>query len=581
MRKLTLAIMAIALVLGMAQCKKDNTYPGGTRAITLRVDGSSNDSNTRISVNPNTGAVRFSTGDVIYAAYDGKYVGTLTYNGQDFTGNITTGEGDGTKKLAFYFMGNKTPEETLTAGTTSTLTVNIYNQTKSLPVISAGLSNEPYSGNAIYTATLENKCALVKFNVTSDCNSDVPTIITGVNDRVEVTFASGSVGAFNNMQEKGAVRLPGGSGERWAILLPSTEGAPTNLAYSCDLHYNGVYGPFPALANNDYLADGIDVNLENALSGFTIKKDGTKVFFAPGNLQATTTNNGASWTYAFAENQYDVLGEDGGINEAITDKGGHTNANGTLDLFCWVGANAGSEMQTYGIVNDYNRADYGNKHNEYLKSDWGNAVGNIYGRSWSLPEFTRFTYMLGFMQRKSNFPENATAGGDSIYDHRASSTVCGVANARFAIGQIHDSYHNKIINGLFIFPDVYTHPAGIPPLQHINENPRDNDSTSINYNDNFITLAQWTQMEAMGCAFLPATGVRDVAENETLSVIYPQIGGYWQNSSKGIMYAENGNNVIYSYNELKADMMFFSEKCVYSNDHYHRSYGFGVRLVSD
>ena len=579
MRKLTLAIMAIALVLGMAQCKKDNTYPGGTRAITLRVDGSSNDSNTRISVNPNTGAVRFSTGDVIYAAYDGVYVGTLTYNGQDFTGNITTGEGDGTQKLAFYFMGNKTPEETLTAGTTNTLTVNIYNQTKSLPVISAGLSNEPYSGNAIYTATLENKCALVKFNVTSNCNSDVPTIITGVNDRVEVTFASGSsVGAFNNMQEKGAVRLPGGSGERWAILLPSTEGAPTNLAYSCDLHYNGVYGPFPALANNDYLKDGFDVNLENALSGFTIKKDSTKVFFAPGNLQATTTNNGASWTYAFAENQYDVLGS-GGANEAINDSCGHTNVNGTIDLFCWVGENAGSGMQTYGIVNDYNREHYGNTHGEKLKSDWGNAVGNVYGRSWSLPDFRRFTYMLGFMQRKSNFPENATAGGDSIYDHRASSTVCGVANARFAIGQIQDSYHNKTINGLFIFPDVYTHPAGIPALQHINENPRD--TLNLNYNDNNITLAQWTQMEAMGCAFLPATGVRDVDEYGTLSVIYPQIGGYWQNSSYGIMYGENGNYVNYIYNELKADMMFFGPECVYSNDHYHRSYGFGVRLVSD
>ena len=580
MKKVTIAIIAIALVLGMTQCKKkkdlaSDIFEGGTRTITLNVGD-----NSKVSVNPNTGVVKFTQGDIIYVAYEGKYVGTLTFNGDIFTGDITTGQANGDKKLAFYFMGNRTPDENLEKGITNTLSVNIYNQTKSYPVISAGLSNEYYSTGANYSATLNNKCALVKFTVTSNCNTDVPTIITGVNDRVKVTFASGSLGAFENMQEKGAVRLAGGSGERWAILLPSMEGSATSLAYTGDLHYNCTYGPLPAVASNDYLNDGIEVDLENALSGFTIKKNGTKVFFAPGNLQATTTNNGASWTYAFAENQYDVLGEDGGINEAITNKGGHTNANGTIDLFCWVGANAGSEMQTYGIVNDYDRADYGNRHNEYLKSDWGNAVGNIYGRSWSLPEFTRFTYMLGFMQRKSNFPENATAGGDSIYDHRASSTVCGVANARFAIGQIQDSYHNKTINGLFIFPDVYTHPAGIPALQHINENPRDNDSTIINYNDNNITLAQWTQMEAMGCAFLPATGVRDVESNGTLSVIYPQIGGYWQNSSKGIMYGESGNYVNYIYNELKADMMFFSEKCVYSNDHYHRSYGFGVRLVS-
>lgn len=332
------------------------------------------------------------------------------------------------------------------------------------------------------------------------------------------------------------------------------------------------------MANNDYLSDGIAVNLDNELSGFTIDKKGTKVYFAPGNLQATTTNNGASWTYAFAENQYDVLGN-GGINDSITNQSGNTSANGTLDLFCWVGQNAGSEMHTYGIVNDYTREHYGNTHREYLKSDWGNAVGNVYGRSWYLPKFTKFTYMLGFMQRKSDFPTNATAGGDSIYDHRTSSTVCGVANARYAIGQVQDSYHNKTINGLFIFPDVYTHPAGIPALQHINENPRD--TVHLNYNDNNISLAEWTQMEAMGCAFLPATGVRDVDQNGTLTVLNPTTGGYWQNSSDGIIWKDNGNYFTYTYNELKADMMFFGPECVYSNDHYHRSYGFGVRLLTN
>lgn len=419
----------------------------------------------------------------------------------------------------------------------------------------------------------------MKFNVTTSCNTDVPTIITGVNDRVQVTFASGSsVGTFDNMQEKGAVRLAGGSGERWAILLPSLEGAATSLAYTGDLHYNGIYGPFPALANNDYLSDGFDVNLENALSGFTIKKDSTKVFFAPGNLQATTTNKGASWTFTFAENQYDVLGS-GGANLKITDHRGNTTDNGTIDLFCWIGEHAGDTMNTYGIVNDYTREHYGNTYKEKLKSDWGNAVGNVYGRSWSLPDFRRFTYMLGFMQRKSDFPTNATAGGTEIYDHRSSSTVCGVANARYAIGQIQDSYHNKTINGLFIFPDVYTHPAGIPALQHINENPRD--TVNLNYNDNNISLAEWTQMEAMGCAFLPATGVRDVDANGTLTVLNPTTGGYWQNSSYGIIWKDNGSTFNVTYNELKADMMFFGPECVYSNDHYHRSYGFGVRLVSD
>lgn len=105
---------------------------------------------------------------------------------------------------------------------------------------------------------------------------------------------------------------------------------------------------------------------------------------------------------------------------------------------------------------------------------------------------------------------------------------------------------------------------------------------NLNYNDNNITLAEWTQMEAMGCAFLPATGIRIIdSENAPLEVICPTLGGYWQNSSYGIIWKESDNTFTYTYNENKADMMFFSEKCVYSNNHYHRSYGFGVRLVSD
>lgn len=60
---------------------------------------------------------------------------------------------------------------------------------------------------------------------------------------------------------------------------------------------------------------------EGAISGkFTINGNGDKVFFAKGNLQATTTDNGASWTWAFATNQWDYVGN-AVANNAINGNG--------------------------------------------------------------------------------------------------------------------------------------------------------------------------------------------------------------------------------------------------------------------
>ena len=48
---------------------------------------------------------------------------------------------------------------------------------------------------------------------------------------------------------------------------------------------------------------------EGALSGkFTINADGDQIQFSQGNLQATY--NGSAWTWSFAANQYDYIGND-------------------------------------------------------------------------------------------------------------------------------------------------------------------------------------------------------------------------------------------------------------------------------
>ena len=215
MKKVSMVLAAVALVLGLSQCKKQEqsaSNEDGTVAITLDVkahDGS------RINVNPDNGMVAFQTGDVVYVASGQKFVGTLTNNGNSFAGNITNPtEGE---PLYFYFLGNKTPEETLTPGSSTSCSVNISDQTNGYPVISFATSNETFNGAGLYTAFFLNKAALVKFNVTTLSYS--PTCILGLNNKVTVDF---STNGFSYSQvDNGLVKLPGwGGGEKWAILLP-------------------------------------------------------------------------------------------------------------------------------------------------------------------------------------------------------------------------------------------------------------------------------------------------------------------------------------------------------------------------
>ena len=51
---------------------------------------------------------------------------------------------------------------------------------------------------------------------------------------------------------------------------------------------------------------------------FTINENGDQVVFSRGNLQATTNDLGANWTWGFAENQWDYIGNAAANNPAKT-----------------------------------------------------------------------------------------------------------------------------------------------------------------------------------------------------------------------------------------------------------------------
>ena len=249
MKRISIILMAFALTMTMSQCKKnEGPTTSNDEVVTITLDVKQNNG-SKVVVNPNTGTVNFESGDKIYVGSGGKYVGFLTHNGTNFSGNITNPTEN--QPLQFYFLGNVTPQETLTAGITEECSVIISDQTEHLPVISCAASNENYvSGVTAYSAHLLNKCALVKFNVTTPSNS--PICITGMKNKVTVDFTQNMM--TPSIDGEGVIKLPAGAGEnveKWAILLPQ-EALEEGSAYSEDGIYTGTRTAISTIAENDY-----------------------------------------------------------------------------------------------------------------------------------------------------------------------------------------------------------------------------------------------------------------------------------------------------------------------------------------
>ena len=282
-RKNTTLLLACVVLLGFTQCKKEQIEPqGGKVSITLNVEngGASTDSATDgAKVNVNENHVTFGNGDKILVAYDGTYVGTLTHNGTQFAGTIDATV-NGTQPLYFYFVGNKNTG-TLTAGSTTSCTVNISDQTgyPALPVISFSASNEDFTGEGSYTASLHNKASLMKFNVTTASTRTI--CITGMNNKVTIDFSKvnetgdGLTGDTDqgfsysvDETDGGLIKLRGGSGspaEKWAIVLPqaalSAGGDGSVYTNEETQRYKANRPALEAISSNQYLSSGVALTL--------------------------------------------------------------------------------------------------------------------------------------------------------------------------------------------------------------------------------------------------------------------------------------------------------------------------------
>lgn len=504
--------------------------------VTVNVTREGDKGSNRASYNDNgdgTGSLAFGTGDKLFVegwkSGPGQFAGTLTWvSGTTFTGTITTGN-EYTGTADELFSGASPVSATLLPadyGTYSYLSIwGTYEHSKTIQIN----KNKPFAtlkATAVEQFSKEQATSYSSGFALSPQNAILNFTIIGLTASTDVDVALTGPSSLN-ITGSATTDVSGN-----ATFAVGVEGG-TDLN---DLSLTVAGNPIILVSSDKMLAAGKIYNITrcvNAINGQFSVSSTKKVFFSKGNLQATTTDLGATWTWAFAANQWSYVGNAAANTSMKTDGKGTVTANGTVDLFGWVGASSSwTSAAKWGISASNTSADYGNVDDEALKSDWGNVPG--IGTGWR-------TLTGGDTDREWNY----------LFNTRSASTVNGVNDARYAKAIVNG------VNGIVLFPDSYTHPTGVTAPNSIN-------SYNISFANAHNTWSgdDWTKMEKAGCVFLPAGGYRNGTAMTSVG-----LGGYYWTSTSSEGYAYR---VFYTMSTVNT-----------STSTNYRYSGYSVRLVHD
>lgn len=223
--------------------------------------------------------------------------------------------------------------------------------------------------------------------------------------------------------------------------------------------------------------------------GFSVSST-KKVVFSPGNLQYDRMSR----TWSFAENQYDIIGEENIQNGYFANK---------IDLFGWSGSNS---AVAYGVNISGNLSDYTG---DFV--DWGmNKIGEDEPNTWRTLSVEEFEYLIDGRPNAAQLKGVAEVNG---------------------------------VNGLILLPDEWVCPTGVAFKSGFASS--GDEQYFAKYQS--FTAAEWLKMERAGAAFLPAAGYRlgcDVLE-------YVSRGFYWTStpydSEHACLVDVNANMVGYGY----------------------------------
>lgn len=257
----------------------------------------------------------------------------------------------------------------------------------------------------------------------------------------------------------------------------------------------------------EYISDGTLIN-----GKFSVAK-GKQVYFSQGNLQYQASTN----TWRFAENQYDMIGDE---NKNISE-----SYDGWIDLFGWGTSGWNSKAksyQPYSINELYNNYYPGGSqknslNGKYANADWGvfNAISNGGDKAgmWRTLTHNEWYYLIN--QRE----DAELKRGLACVNH---------------------------VNGLVILPDSFSFPI-----------------EKSNYER--FSKEEWKKMEGNGAIFLPAAGNRQGTDIHKVDGI-----GYYWSTTQANKEAAHYMYIIYKAFPLPSGV-FFGEESRYR--------GHSVRLV--
>ena len=584
MKKLSTIIMALALVLGMSQCKKQETPTStgnnteGTVHITVKVDGK-DENGDKHAIAPDHGLFAFTNNDIIYVGHGGKYVGQLTFTDGFFEGDITPVTG-ATDNLHFYFLGGMTPATTPEVGTTENFTISIADQSQNLPVLSYGASTTQFTDlNTTYSTTLKNKCALVKLSLENPTTetvtlSSVPTVATVnfANPTSETAIAATDLEDLNDI----TLRYDANWNEnlRWVILLPGTDLADVVTV---------AEGVESVMANNTHITSGLTLNNPAAVpdppaAEYAVKtSDGTltqfsvsenkKVYFSRGNLKASFSTYSFADGWSFHDTQFDEIDGPYAVNGLGQIQSYHdysnTNCNNPVNengLIFSSGHNSGDRF-TWGYFDQIKLTT-----SEYLNVNENLTKTAAVAKDWGIV-----------------FTESSPEGGnwrtlsadEWIYLFNGPSNVRG--NKRFLrvfLRNFNEESGESYL-GVFVFPDNYSGSdlTGSYTFNSVTGNP-----AIIQYSN-----ADVQKMLDAGAVFLPCVGYRYKERYyDYLCYNYnPYIGGgigyYWSSTcTDSNPYKAKALHIVV----LGASGATYTAPRV-AIENLQREYGYCVRLVWD
>lgn len=456
--------------------------------LTGTLDTAPSASEVTLTLKFNTATINGQDGTLSHIASNNDYATaetTVTITGNKITG--TDADFENKNAIARFTLkcGNTviTPSQLKISVTTTDQTVlaGLTAINKSLPTYTFTIPNETYTtnkGNFLYFA--------------------LPTF-SGICS--ELGLSSELIAIIENAAANGTIQLN----------ITATEGSNSEYTYTKN--------SYPFAAGQYY---EITVQMKNP-GKFSVSS-GKQVYFSKGNLQATTSNNGTTWTWQFGPTQYARVGD--GANIYINGNGSVSNdGNGKyIDLFGWststtyLGINNSTNNETYRKSGVTNGSDF---------VDWGSHadVTACIGSGWRTLTSNEWRYLM--VTRTGN---------------------------RYAKAQINGSR-----SGFILLPDDWK--TGYYTLSNIND-------AGANFSGNNITSDNWTSiLEAHGAVFLPVTGQR----NSGTTVNNPDSELHYWSSTGGenSSHVPTGNQLKYATSNLAPD------------SGAGRCNGYAVRLVRD